>query len=497
MEVKTLAERNESEPPGSRILAKENTNEIKESPKAQGSFFVSKKISVKPEIEKRGININIDNERLSIVYPRNLWLKYPSFAQKNLSENLAFALTFHLPFIAGTNLLQYKMARPQTTEIIKEGFRSSLPSTAMLKSEKTSELLKKFAEIQYSFNENSKKNTVPFPYQSAQQSAVSTFTFGKDSLLTYGLCQDLGIKIHPVFVKEPLTERENVQKEKLAKEFEEEFKKKILFINNEVGIARETYKDKSDEGWYGWELQLTHFEMILLPVVFAKKAQYLFFSNEQSCNDKFQDNEGFWCNPVYEQSSEWMLKMEEIAKMIGMEDLKIASLLEPIHDIAIIKILNNRYPELAKYQMSCGEEDRPEQGNDYRWCEACSKCARVYIFLLANNADPKKVGINNNLLDLKYKNKYSLFETCDAKDYGYDASGLGRDEQLLGFYLAYKNGHKGQLISLFKKNYLKEAKTREKELRAKFFGIHPSYTIPENLKDKVLQIFKNELSSYV
>lgn len=496
MPIKIVSEKNENEPPGSRVFAVENINEINEPSKARGSFFISKKISVKPEVEKRGIKINIDNERLSIIYPGNLWLKYPALAQKNLSENLAFALTFHLPFITGTNFLNYSMARPQTSEIIKEGFKASLPSTALLKFEKTSELLKKFSKIQYRFSETEQENASFCSCSKPRQSAVLTFTFGKDSLLSYGLCQELGIKFHPVFVKEPLTARENVQGEKLAKQFEAEFKKKILFIDNQAGLVREMYKDKQDEGWYGWELQLTHFGMILLPIIFAKKAQYLFFSNEQSCNDKFQDAEGYWCNPVYEQSTEWMQKMEKMAKMIGMEDLKISSLVEPIHEIAGIKILNNRYPELAKYQMSCGE-NRPEEGTNYKWCETCSKCASNYIFLLANNVDSKKVGIKNNLLELKYKNKYSLFQTGGSRDYGYDASGLGRDEQLLAFYLAYKNGHKGQLINLFKKNYLKEAGAREKELRKKFFGIHTSGTIPAGLKDRVLEIFKNELSSCI
>lgn len=494
MDVKVLTERNENDPPGSRIFVKEKFL-IKESQKPNDSFFVSKIISVWPETEKRGININIDQDRLSIVYPKNLWSKFPIFAQKNLSENLAFALTFHLPFIAGINHLQYhQMAKPETSEILKQGFRQSLPSTALLKSEKTSELLKQFSGIKYRFDLGiPEKSSLSLEAESSANSAITTFTFGKDSLLTFGLCQELGIKSFPVFVKEPLTQRENIQKEKLAEEFEKEFKKKVLFINNEVGKLRETFKDKSDEGWYGWELQLTHFGMILLPVAFAKKARYLFFSNEQSCNDKFKDAEGFWCNPVYEQSAKWLLTMEKMTKMLGMENLKISSLLEPIHEIAVVRILNNRYPKLAKYQMSCGE-DRPGE-NDYRWCESCSKCARNYIFLLANNADPKNVGIKNNLLDLKYKNYYSLFETCDTKDYGYDSSGLGKDEQLLAFYLAYKNGYKGQLISLFKKDYLKEAKSREKELRAKYFGIHSSSTIPAELKNRVLKVFQDELGA--
>lgn len=496
MDVKTLVERNENDPPGSCVLIKEKFL-FKESPKEQGSFFVSKKISIKPEIEKRGIKINIDRDHLSIVYPKSLWLKYPVLAQKSLSENLAFALTFHLPFIVNANQLRYhQMSKPRTSEIIKEGFRLSLPSTAMMKSGKTSELLKRFSEIKYHFDSNlQEKTALPLETEASNNSAITTFTFGKDSLLTFGLCLELGIESFPVFIKEPLTQRENIQKEKLAEGFEKEFKKEVLFINNKAGKLREMFRDKHDEGWYGWELQLTHFGMILLPVAFAKKARYLFFSNEQSCNDKFKDAEGFWCNPVYEQSAEWILRIEEMAKILGMEHLKIASLLEPIHEIAVIKILHHRYPEIAKYQMSCGEDNTG--ADDSRWCEACSKCARNYIFFLANDIDPRGVGMKSNLLELKYKNKFSLFEENTGNSYGYDRSRLGRDEQLLAFYLAYKRGYLGQLISLFKKDYLKEAKAREKELRAKYFGVHSSSTIPAELKSGVLEIFKNELSPYL
>lgn len=491
METKIIPERNENDPPGSRVPKEKILFE--ESPKQPDSFFVpAKKILIRPEVKKNGIKLNVDENSFSIIYPRNLWSKYPFFAQKNLSENLAFALTFHLPFFAGVNLLQYQTPKPQILEILKAGFSSCLSSVASLKSQKTSELLEEFSAIKYRFEPlNNRKKGASFPTK-IKNIAVMPFTFGKDSLLTFGVCQELGIKPLPIFVKEPLTKMENFQKEKLAKQFLKEFKKRILFINNGAGTLREHFKEKSDrEGSYGWELQLTHFGLMLLPVAFSKKARYLFFSNEQSCNDKFQDAEGFWCNPVYEQSSEWTLKTREMAKILGMEDLKIASLVEPIHEIAVIKILHHRYPKLAKFQMSCGE-DLPET-IDYRWCENCSKCARNYIFFLANGINPKKVGIKNNLLDLKYQNKFTLFKKDVGSIYGYDASGLSRDEQLLAFYLAYKRGYKGDLIELFKKIYLKEAKSREKELKEKYFSIHSASTIPDELKEKVLKIYRQEL----
>jgi len=485
-------EKQEDDPPDSSLLKKERFL-IKESPKKIGSFFVAKNILIKPEIRENGIKINVGEVSFSIIFPKETWEKYPQTSKKILSENLTFTLTLHLPYLLGAKSLKYQMPEPIIKNIIEEGFKLSLPATAFLKSQKTSELLKKFSKIEYHFN--GKENSILDPRSKKSKNlAVLPFTFGKDSLLTYGLCQEIGIETVPVYVKEPITQWENYHKEKLARRFFEEFKKKILFIDNEAGELREPDWSFNDRGWYGWELQLTQFGLMLLPIAFSKQARYILFANEQSCNDKFLDEEGFWCNPVYEQSSDWTLKLGQIAQFLGMEELKTGSLVEPLHDLSIIKILHSRYPKIAKYQMSCGE-NTPEL-RYHRWCGNCSKCARIYILCLANNINPKKIEMPNNMLELKYKSKFALFNGKE-KGYGYDATQLGRDEQLLAFLLAYRNGYKGDLIDFFKKMYLKEAEKREKELREKFFGIHSTKTVPAELRKKVLKIYRQELQNLI
>ena len=111
--------------------------------------------------------------------------------------------------------------------------------------------------------------------------------------------------------------------------------------------------------------------------------------------------------------------------------------------------------------MSCFSE---EEARKRRWCGVCEKCARIYIFLKALDISPERVGFyQNDMLSLKKKNLYVIFNgENDSSSYG--GSGLGKDEQLLAFYLAYKNGVKGQLIDLFKKNYLKEVEEKKKSL---------------------------------
>lgn len=481
----------EDDPPDSLVL-KNKISKIKlEEPLQKvGSFFVLKArgvINIKPGFNDRDIRFNLENQSFEITYPENIWQKYPPFQKKLLSENLTFALTFHLPYLKNEgNSLNYLMARPVSEPFLFKGFISALPSTALMKKESTSKLIKKLFEINYHFIQGKNILTSNLFPRRTNKTAILPFSFGKDSLLTYSLLKELGICPIPVFIKEPLSSEENYHIEMLTKKFFEEFKEKVLFIENQAGKLRE-----GGEGWYGWELQLTQYAMMLLPIVWSKKARYLFFSNEQSCNEEFLDKEGFWCNPVYEQSVKWLEQMNDLLQILGMKNLEVGSLIEPLNDLAIVKILHHRYPKIAKYQTSCSAETPEAKFN--RWCGNCSKCARLFIFFLANNIDPKKIGIPTNMLELKYKNKYTLFEDGNNKDSAYDESRVGRNEQLLAFYLAYKNGYKGELIDLFKKLYLKESRKREKELREEYFGIHSTKTLPKELKYKLLNIYKEEL----
>jgi len=459
--------------------------------KKVGSFFVLKErgaINIKPGFNERGIRFNLENQSFEIIYPENIWQKYPPFQKKLLSENLTFALTFHLPYFNQSNSLNYLMARPVSEPFLFKGFISALPSTALMKKESTTKLIKKLFEIDYHFIQGKNILTTNLFPRQTNKTAILPFSFGKDSLLTYSLLKELGINPIPVFVKEPLSVEENYHIEILAKKFFEEFKEKVLFIENQAGKLREAGK-----GWYGWELQLTQYAIMLLPIILANRARYLFFSNEQSCNEEFLDKEGFWCNPVYEQSVKWLEQMNDLFQILGIKNLEVGSLIEPLNDLAIVKILHHRYPKIAKYQTSCSAETPEAKFN--RWCGNCSKCARLFIFFLANKIDPKKIGIPTNMLELKYKNKYALFEDGNNKDSAYDESRVGRDEQLLAFFLAYKNGKKGELIDLFKSLYLKEAEKREKELKEEYFGIHSTKTLPKELKDKLLNIYKEELKN--
>ncbi len=462
-------------------------NKIKKSKIAHFHFNGVAKISA--EVIPSGIKVHLNKHSLALRYPEEIWRRFPAHQKEIFAENIAYCLTLHLPFLFPTlRKMDYQMPVPLSEAFAYKSFTQALPATAMMQEDRfgklTSNLLRRFFLTEYVFD--NKKTLLPvFDRTSYKENLVMPFTFGKDSLLTFALCQELGISPQPVFIAEPHFPYDEVVKRSLAVNFQKENKVKIEFLSNTLGLLRDP------DGWFGWETQLTQYSLMLLPYVYARKAAYLIFSNEQSCDETLIDADGFRCNPVFEQSHQWLLQNSLMASLVGGNSLQVGTFLEPIHEIAIIKILHHRYPAIGKYQSSCDLDTKPKSGT--RWCEDCSKCARMYIFLLANGVDPKRVGFKNNMLKASKKHLFSLFDPNRIKEFSYDNTEGAHKEQLFAFLLAYKRGVKGAVMNSFAKRYLKLARANEDELRRTYFGVHSTTTIPRPYLSKLLRIFHEEL----
>jgi len=448
-------------------------------------------INIKSRVIDTGIQVFINNKIVNLRYPPTIWRRFPKIHKKILAQNLAFGLTYHLPYIyTSLKKMQYNMPVPLSEAFFFKGMSLALPSTAIMQTHKdkrvTSNLLRRLYDVDYVFS-NTKTDIPLYNRVSLSDQTIMPFTFGKDSLLTFALARELGLTVYPVYISEPYSPYEEMVKKLLAEQFKKEFKVNLAILRNTMGIFREP------DGWFGWEMQLTQYSLMLLPYVYAKRAGFILFSNEQSCDDTIVDQDGFRYNPVFEQSHGWLLQNSLMASIIGGNSLSIGSLLEPIHEIAITRILHHRFPEFAKYQSSCDLPEKPKSGG--RWCENCSKCGRMYIYLLANGIDPKTVGFKHDLLRQKYQHLYTIFQNRKVRDYGYDQSEAGKKEQLLAFYLAYKQGLRQPVMLTFMKKYLKAVRKKEKILRKIYFGIHSTKTIPDAIRPRVLQIFRSELKS--
>jgi hypothetical protein len=444
-------------------------------------------IHVFRKITKSGIELKIKKKKIKIEYPQRVWKNFPKLLHSAFADSVSYLSTWHLPLIWENSRLVYHHPHPLIEPSFFKILVYSIPMSVFeYENVLTSDLLKKF----YNYNFKTQFKAINHNYsgkkikKSLKEKAVLLFSFGKESLLTYGLLKELGVMVAPFFMREPQSTYENAHKRKLANKFYEKTGVDIDFFPMNIGRLRQ----EKDLCW-GWDIILSQYIFFLIPYFFYHQAKYLFVGNEQSCNFYTTDNEGYLVNPVFEQSVSVMQLLGNIPKLFFI-NTHIGSLVEPIHEIFVTYILHHRYPEIGRFQMSCFSEE-PE-AKRYRWCGRCEKCARIYIFLKALNISPERVGFyNNHMLDADKKNLYTIFNNV-TKDSAYGGSGLGRDEQLLAFLMAYKNGVKGELIDEFRVLHLTEAEKKKEKLTKEFFGIHTSYSLPSSLRRRVLRIFEKE-----
>lgn len=449
-------------------------------------------LNIYRSITRNGIEIEIGRKQYYITYPTHIWQQFPEVYRQTFADTLTYFLTRHLSLLDHHKLV-YHFPPPATEPFFFKGMIYSLPETVLTDETKQltmSGLIKMFYNSQFNTEFIGRPRYARFKNinRNSWKRSIIPFSFGKDSLLTFALSQELGIKPYPIFFREPRQPYENKHKARLSERFFDEFDVDINFFPVTPGWLRQI-----TENFWGWDLLLTQYTLFMIPFIFGVRSRYLFWGHEQSCNETFKDSEGYIVNPVYEQSHNWLLTSNAAAKILGCNAI-MASLVEPIHELAIMKILHFRYPDVGKYQLSCFADD--EQSKTHRWCGNCSKCARMYIFMLALGITPRRVGFTANMMSRSKRHLFAVFtRRKSAMDSAFDQTGAARDEQLLAFTMAARKGAKGDLMTEFKKFYYREGKIREKELRNKYFGIHTTNTLTYELKKPLLSIFEEELKS--
>ncbi|MEM5803275.1 MAG: hypothetical protein QW350_00875 [Candidatus Aenigmatarchaeota archaeon] len=448
-------------------------------------------IEINSKFLKNGFRIKFNKKNYDIKYPKNVFDKTSHENKLFLLDNLSFLTTFHLPLFFNEDSIKYNTNEPLFKTFFRDAAIGDIPNFCSIENKNTNEILKKFYNLEYYFNDV--ESRLPNFEDDFFNDALINFTFGKESLLTFGVCKEIGLKTDLVYFFGNENESETKIKKILSKSFSKKFNQKFFMVKNLVEYLNigEYIGAKENLNW-GYSNQLTEYVLASLPLNVESGDRFTLLGNEKSCNNYFFNNDGYKSYPVYDQSIKCMINVNNMIKIITSGKVSIFSIVEPLNEIAIMKILHNRYPDIAKYQFSCFPDNANYNG---RWCHTCSKCARIYLFFKAIGVDPKIVGFEKDLFRKEFLNNFSLFNGKTENSVVYDYSGLGRDEQLFAFYLAYKNGQKGKAIDIFKKNYLNEAKQREDELFKEFFGVFKPVTIPKEIRQNVLSIFKEELTN--
>jgi len=430
---------------------------------------------------KYGLAINLHNKKYNLIFPKNTWSTLPSQLTDFFTQEFSFISTATMPLISEINKLRYNTPQPIFENNIKEIILHQIPGIADDYDLDTQHTIHRFRNIRYSFIGPSIKDA----FANAHDGAILLLSCGKDSLLSLGFAQELDLETTPIYINDTTTPYENRISIETIKKISKKHHINIQIITNNIEKLNDFENWNKSPTCLGYSHMITGFCFLAVPFL-HNNASIVILGNQQNMNFSFKTKQDYIGYPSYDQTTTARCQQEKMIKHFN-EQYRVISLVEPITDIAEIKILFSRYPELAKYQFSCNCLYGTDQK---RWCHACNKCARLNIFMLAHGVNLKKIGLNS-MLSKKFINYFILFGRNPKID-RYEKSPEARDQQLLAFYMAYKNGVKGQLIDMFKRNFLKEAVSREDELRKKFFKIY-STDLPNNLQIKLHSILKEEL----
>lgn len=271
------------------------------------------------------------------------------------------------------------------------------------------------------------------PWTSEPRRCAVLSSGGKDSLLTFGLLNELGYEAHPIFGNEagrhwftalnahrffsrevPVTTRVWMNSDRMFSWM----LRKLPFIRKDFANLR------SDE----YPIRLWTVAVFLfgaLPLMRKRALGRLLIGDEYDTTWRTRFKGIPHYDGLYDQSRYFddALSSYFAKKQWGIQQF---SALRQLSEMLILKILVSRYPELQAQQVSCHAAHK--EGERVHPCGKCEKCRRIVGMLLAFDADPSRCGysaeqINHCLKELAVRGVHQ--ESAGAEQLLWMLSGKG------------------------------------------------------------------------
>jgi creatinine amidohydrolase/Fe(II)-dependent formamide hydrolase-like protein/7-cyano-7-deazaguanine synthase in queuosine biosynthesis len=257
---------------------------------------------------------------------------------------------------------------------------------------------------------------------------------GKDSLLSFGLMNEIGCEIHPIFTNEsgrhwytalnayrsfaksiPVTARVWTNADRLFNWVA----RRLPFIRQDFSRIR------SDE----YPIRLWTVAVFLfgaLPILKKRGIGRLLIGDEFDATVRLSHQGITHYNGFYDQSRYFDNALTRYFHRKGW-GISQFSILRPLGELLIEKILVERYSDLQRHQTSCHATHK--EGDRVRPCGRCEKCRRIMGMLLALGADPAHCGytpeqVNRCLKDLEKKGVHQETEGAEHLAYVLRQKGL-------------------------------------------------------------------------
>ena len=227
---------------------------------------------------------------------------------------------------------------------------------------------------------------------------------GKDSLLTYGLMDEIGCNAHPVFVNE------SGRHWFTALNAYRYFKEKIpntarVWVNSDrifnwmlrrMSFIRKDFANIRSDDYPIRLWTVAVFLFGVLPVARKRHIKYILIGDEYDTTRRVSYQGIPHYDGLYDQSQYFDNALSRYYMRKGWS-INQFSVLRPMGELLIEKILALRYPHLQKHQVSCHAAHKEE--NRIRPCGSCEKCRRIVGMLTALGADPTDCGYTKDQIE--------------------------------------------------------------------------------------------------
>ena len=437
---------------------------------------------------KRGVELKSGKGTFKLEYPEPVWQSF--LAERDFFlDNMAYLGTVCMPLVSNVSKITYNTAKPFFRKEFDKSVIRDIPSAVEEYKQTAREMLDMFMKTWHIFPEGRIKKPV-FNAKTGER-AIIPFSCGKDSMLTMAVCDEIGLNPVPVYINDTVSPSENRLKLGVIRKIAKEKNLDFAIVRNEIEKLNDFEFWGMPEADAGYAHMIMGFCFLSLPLAKFYSAGHIVLGNELDLNDTLVSKDGIRCYPSYDQSFEGTKRLRRIIKKATRGKVGVTSVISPLYDLGIMKVLHKRYPELGKHQSSCpGLDDSREK----RWCMKCPDCARFYVYMKALNMDPKSIGMAKDILDKKSLKHHTLFNP--KKRGRYDKAGSD-DDTKFAYYLAYRNGARGYVMDLFKKKFFDEINEKEGRLYRKYFSVHSARLIPRKIRKKVVPIYREELGKTI
>ena len=163
-----------------------------------------------------GLVVLFRDKRYPILFPKEVWSSVPKQTRVALKDSLAFATTMHLPLMFKEDSITYGTARPFLEPYFYMNFVKDIPSCTEGDLTDTADVTRRFYNIDFSFDDNTVVYPDPEPVKDPFRAIVG-LSFGKDSLLSYAVADEIGLDPESVYVVEESMTYEQKHKTALAR----------------------------------------------------------------------------------------------------------------------------------------------------------------------------------------------------------------------------------------------------------------------------------------